>query len=173
MVEHPQQIISDPNKSEAELIDAIARLGPVTEPPGFWAGLANSDEHSAVQRRHYVFQLFHRHVAPGMRLSRLAELLDEPQWLNRADIEVIEDLGGTIPVRMTADDTVFKLRVAPGRELPDVWAIYLRVAGKITGDQLYALLREKAGDEATALAEILEIGFSPPASQSALMTQTQ
>lgn len=173
MDEHLRQLVSDPSRNEAELVDAIARLGQATEPSGFWAGLANSDEHGAIQRRHYVFQLFHRHVTPGMRLSRLAELLDAPRWLDRGDIEVIEDLGGTVPVRMTADDTVFKLRIAPGRELPDTWAIYLRVAGKITGDELYALLREQAGDEATALAEILEIGFSPPTVQSVPKTRTR
>jgi hypothetical protein len=155
------RVISDPGRSESELIDAIARLGQVTEPPPFWSALANSAAHSAIQRRHYVFQLLRRHVAPGMTLSQLAQLLDGPTWLHRADIEVIEDLGGTIPVRMTDSDTVFRLRVTPGSGLPDFRDAYFRVAGKIGADQLFALLRDKAGDQATGLAEILEIGFSP------------
>jgi hypothetical protein len=83
-------------------------------------------------------------------------------WLHREDIEVIEDLGGTIPVRMRDGDTVFRLRVAPGPALPDFRDVYIRVAGKVGADQLYALLRDKAGDQATGLAGILEIGFSPP-----------
>jgi hypothetical protein len=156
------QTISDPGRSEAELMDAIARLGAVTEPPAFWIALANSAAHSAIQRRHYVLQLLRRHVAPGMTLSQLAQLLDEPVWLHREDIEVIEDLGGTIPVRMRDGDTVFRLRVAPGPALPDFRDVYIRVAGKVGADQLYALLRDKAGDQATGLAGILEIGFSPP-----------
>lgn len=155
------QMISDPGRSEAELVHAIARLGPVTEPPVFWSALANSAAHSAIQRRHYVFQLLRRHVAPGITLSQLGQLLDGPTWLHRADIEVIEDLGGTIPVRMTDSDSVFRLRVAPGPGLPDFRDVYFRVTGKVGADQLYALLRDKAGDQATGLAEILELGFSP------------
>jgi hypothetical protein len=166
MTEDLLRLISNPGASEAELTDALGRLGPVTEPPGFWTRLAGSDEHSPGQRRHYVFQLLRRHLAPGMRLSALARLLDDPPWLNRGDIAVIEDLAGAIPVRMTDEDTVFRLRVAPGGDAPDIWAIYLRVAGKVTSDQLYALLRGGAADETTAQAEILEIGFSPPAPPS-------
>jgi hypothetical protein len=173
LTEQLHKIISDPGVGEAELIDAIGRLGPVTEPAGFWAALANSDNHSLIQRRHYVLQLFRRHIRPGMRLSTLALMLDDPQWLNPEDLEVIEDLGGSIPVQMTAGDTVFKLRVMPNRGLPDVWAVYFRVAGKITRDQLYTLLHEHVGDEAIALAEILQIGFSPPTVQSVLGTQAQ
>lgn len=167
----PQQIIADPGVSEADLVDAIAQLGAVTEPASFWARLANDSHRSPTQRRLYIFQLFHRHVRPGMSLSQLALILDKPAWLTREVLEMIEDLGGTIPVRLTDDNTVFVLRVSPECETSPIWAVYVSVTGKHSANELYALLHGNAVDARVAQARILQIGFSPPVHQSAPTTR--
>jgi len=162
----PLQIIADPAVSEEELIDAVGRLGAVTEPSSFWADLANRADRSPNQRRLYVLQLFRRHVSAGMSLSELAQILNKPAWLSDETFEVVEDLGGTIPVRLTEDNTVFVLRLIPDRETSEIWAIYVSVTGKHSTGQLYTALRGDAVDASIARERILEVGFSPLTQQT-------
>ena len=157
--------IADPKTNRDALIQAIQDLTQdVVEPAQFWADIANNVEYSKDHRRRAIFELFRRHVAPGMTIFELAKILDNPNWLAEEDIYVIIDLAGEIPVELTADDTVFVLNIFP--DLPDGryqnWAIYLRVSGKVDTQDFFNLLQ---GDETVSSsvkeAEILEFALVP------------
>jgi hypothetical protein len=105
-----------------------------------------------------VFQLFRRHVHVGMRLSELADLLGRPSWLQGSDIQMVEYLGGHIPVRFSLKDTIFVLLVLPDARNQGS-AIYLRIAGKIDLQSFRALVLG-LGKTGIGNATIEEIGFS-------------
>src|SRR5260370_20328948 len=113
------------------------------EPPCIWRKLANAPLLSNGWRRYCASQLFRRHVSPGMKLSQLAQLLDQPAWLKQAKVRTLPenmplDGAGIVnlfcseqrpPARVTAEDTVLILSVfsafAARGDL-----IYLSVSGK-------------------------------------------
>lgn len=156
-------IIADPQTNKERLIRAIQSLGTVTETANFWTKIANSEQYSQYHRRIAVFQLFKRYVSRGMTLSELAQVVDNPSWLAKENISIVDSLGGKIPVKWTFEDTVLVLGVFP--ELPDGrydhWAIYLRVSGKVTGENFIRLLRGESVSEDVSNAKILEFAFSP------------
>ncbi len=144
---------------EAELAEAIAKLKvPATEIPQYWTRIASDSSYSRFHRRCAVFQLFRRHVHVGMRLSELADLLGRPSWLQGSDIQMVEYLGGHIPVRFSLKDTIFVLLVLPDARNQGS-AIYLRIAGKIDLQSFRALVLG-LGKTGIGNATIEEIGFS-------------
>lgn len=156
-------IIADPEIDRKTLIQAIRKLGPVTESAQFWVDMANSEQYGQDHRRQTVFQLFKRHVSPGLTLAELAQILDNPGWLANEDIAVVTALTGEIPVKWTLEDTVFVLSVFPaladGRY--DHWAIYLRVSGQVDRESFISLLRGGPASEEVKQARVLEIALSP------------
>ncbi len=74
MNHEPLQVIADKRSSEGQLCEVIQNLGPVEERPEFWLGIAGDESYSRVHRRHSMFQLSYRHVAPGLTLGQLALL---------------------------------------------------------------------------------------------------
>src|SRR6266576_23758 len=60
---------------------AMYRPGQMGEPAAFWAKLANNTSVEPSCRRVCVLELFRRHVRPGMSLGQVADLLDNPTWL--------------------------------------------------------------------------------------------
>lgn len=162
MTKDPLLIISNNDANERELLLAIQELGAITEAPGFWADIANSADYKESHRRHSVFQLFRRHVTPGMKLSELAQVLDNPNWLKDEDLQIVGVLAGRIPVQWTLEDTVFVVLVFPESSDGDNWAIYLRVSGKVGRDNFIKLLRGEDVNQETKDATILEIGFTEP-----------
>lgn len=163
MGKQPLSIIADKDAKEAELVQAIRKLGPVSEPASFWADIANNQEYSSAQRRHCVFQLFKRHVKPGMTLSELAQTLDNPTWLEDDDVTVLLDLAGHIPVKWTADNTVVVLSVFPN--VPDGrlahWAIYVSISGHIDQEEFINVIRGRQVAQRIKDAKILQLGFVP------------
>jgi hypothetical protein len=161
MEKPPLSVIAAKDVPEMELRNAIRELGPVTEPAQFWVNIANDSAYGMVHRRYCIFQLFKRHVPPGSKLSELYPRLNGPKWLRDEDVAIFGTLGGKIPVKWTFEDTVFCLRVFP--DLPgDVWAIYLRISGKIDCDVFIKLLRGERVDPQFRNAKVLEVGFNPP-----------
>lgn len=156
--------IADPTISQEALIKALRQLGPATEPASFWTKIANSTEYSPDQRRRAVFELFERHVRPGITVGQLADLLDQPTWLDDADVSVVDRLGGKIPVAWNPQDTIFVIAVFPG--LPDGryahWAIYLRVSGKVDRESFVRAIQGEATSDAVRGAKVIEYGLSPP-----------
>ncbi len=159
-------VIANPKTNKEMLMRAIQQVGTVSEPASFWSDIANSDSYSQDHRRRAIFQLFLRHVSPGMTsgamtLAELAQILANPSWLADEDIRVVTFLAGKIPVEARFEHTIFLMRLFP--DLPDgrwlYWAIYLSVSGKIKAESLSQVLR---GDEVAAgEAKLVEFGLSP------------
>jgi hypothetical protein len=156
-------IIRDPETDTELFLQEIRQLDAVTEPAHFWAAIANSAAYSSEGRRQAVFQLFQRHVSPGITLAELARSLNNPRWLAGEDLSVVTNLAGELPVEFTLDDTIFVLRVFP--ELMDdlygPWSIYLRVGGKVEPKAFLDLLRGEDVSDEVRQAELLELAFSP------------
>ncbi len=156
-------IISDPETDTELFLQEIRQLGAVTEPAHFWAAITSSAAYSSERRRQAVFQLFKRHVTPGLTLAELAIILDGPTWLAGDNLSVVTNLAGELPVKFTLDDTIFVLRVFP--ELVDdlygPWSIYLRVGGKVEPEAFLDLLRGEGVSDEVRQAELLELAFSP------------
>jgi hypothetical protein len=158
------EVIANRNTDEGRLLQAMRQLGAVTEPPGFWITIANSGDYPIRHRQLSVFCFFARHVKPGMTLAQLASMLKDSTWLWEGDITVVEDLGGSIPVQLTHDSTVFMFRVLGNLALPsDYAAVFLRVSGRIDLQSFVGLLRGDEVDEQPRRSVILEVGFAPAA----------
>src|SRR4051812_45305067 len=71
-----------------------------------WREVANNPDYSKERRRLAVFRLFKAHVKKGVTLKQLANILLNPSWFDLDDILVIEALGGSLPVRLTVENTV-------------------------------------------------------------------
>ena len=155
-------IIANKEIKEKELLQAIQALGTVTESPKFWTGIANSLDYRERHRCYCVLQLVRRHVLPGMKFSKFAQILDNPIWLKDEDIGVVDIVRGEIPVTWTFEDTVFVLRVFPELVKGRNYAIYLTVSGKIDRNDFIKLLRGKDVNQRVKEAIILEVGFIEP-----------
>lgn len=159
----PTDVIADKHCSENQLVNAIQNLGPVNESPKFWTDIVEDESYSRLHRRHSIFQLFYRHVVPGMTLSLLALILQRPAWLTQKEITIVEDLGGHIPVSLSFDNTVLVFNIIPNpASSSDRWHIYLSVKGQIDPHDFFRLLSGSAVNQAISEATILEVGFSPP-----------
>ena len=157
------QSIANKASSEEQLVSAINQLGPVTESPRFWIAIAEDPTYPRSHRRHSIFQLFKRHVKPGMTLASLGQLLGQPAWLAEQDITMVEDLGGSIPVRLSFDNTVLVLAILPdSAPHTDRWQIYLSVQGHVDLGEVWQVLQGRETNSATGATPILEVGFSPP-----------
>ena len=156
-----REAISDPNTSEEELVHELQALGSVSEEPGFWTRLANEPGFPSRHRQHFAFQLLHRHATPGRRLEELLTLVRALDWVSLEDIEIVGDLGGSIPVSVGDEETVIVIRLVPepGHE---IWAVYLRLAARIEAYELRRLVEERKVSSEVGSAVLLEIGFSPP-----------
>ena len=154
--------IADRRCSEAGLVRAISHLGAIAEDPGFWLKIADDTSYRISHRRHVIFQLFYRHVHPGMTLAQLAALVRGRPWLPPESVSVVGDLGGSIPVRLTFDNTVFVIEVLPGSSGEDRWLVYVSVAGQIELDDCRRILRGETAALAAGDAVIVELGFVPP-----------
>jgi hypothetical protein len=123
----PFLTIAQRNISKATLDRAIGQLEmPAKEPAQFWIGIANDSQNSDFQRRSAVFELFKRHVAVGMTLRKLAELLNHPTWITPIDVGIVSFIAGSMPIQFNLRDTFLVLCVLP-RPTEDVSAIFLRV----------------------------------------------
>ena len=155
------QVIANPKTDKETLMRAIQQLGTVTEAAHFWSNMANSDSYSQDHRRRAVFQLWKRHVSPGITQAQLAQILANPSWLADEDIHVVTFLAGKIPVKVRFEHTIFLLRLFP--DLPDgrwkYWAIYLSVSGKVKAESVRCVLRGDAVGASSA--KVLEFGLSP------------
>jgi hypothetical protein len=155
--------IANPDIKQAALVEAIQKLGPVTEEPGFWSAIANDEKYSQDHRRRAVYELFQRHIHSGMTLAVMAELLDDPTWLKDEDITMVTMVGGKLPVKWSMEDTIFILHIFPG--LPDRqyahWAAYIKISGKVERQSIVDVLRGRPVEPAAARATVLEIGLVP------------
>ena len=95
----------------------------------------------------------------------LGKLLMHPNWLEIENIQVVQTIGGAIPVKFNFDDTILVIHVFPN--LPDGryerWAIYLRIEGKISVEDFYEIISSggKKGKKELKKSKLLEFGLSP------------
>jgi hypothetical protein len=161
------ELIADKNCSEAQLISAISNLGPVRESAQFWIEIAENSSYSILHRRHCIFQLFYRHVTQGLTLASLATLLNIPSWLTENNITVVEDIGGSIPVKLSFENSVVVLNILPGKSADlNRWQIYISVNYKTDSKFFFKLISGAPTNQDTENLRIIEIGFSPPALDS-------
>jgi hypothetical protein len=135
----------------------------VTEDPAFWSRIANDTRYSRDHRRACILELFRRHVKPRAKLKDVANVLDNPSWLAKEQIHFFGPLAGFVPVTLTFDDSVFSI-VILSEPNGDASAVYLRIKGKLTEDELFEQLINPviAGDPNKALANrrVLEMAIA-------------
>jgi len=125
--------------------------------PELWAAVANSSRANEPARRNCAHRLFHHYVRAGMKVSRLAELLNNPNWISDSDISALGDgtrdsfFEGYSPVEM-----FIIIRIpdqADGTE-----SVWFRIDGTISRERFIEFLRCKliSPQEDTT---ILEVGY--------------
>lgn len=155
----PYPQIAQSGITDAELDKALKKLEmPPLEPARYWIMIANNPRNSDYHRRRAIFEFFKRHVREGVRLTILIKQLDHPAWIHAWDIDIIEKLGGHIPVQFHEEDTVVVLRIFAEQQ-QNTSAIYLRIGGKHGVESLRRLF---LGEDRNSLSEaiIKEIGYS-------------
>jgi hypothetical protein len=90
--------IENKGASMTQVRRSIHALGPVTEPPEFWADIANNPEFSDEHRSLCMLQLFKRHVSRGMTLEQLNRMLKGATWLTQQDVHLWLVICGYVPV---------------------------------------------------------------------------
>jgi hypothetical protein len=153
--------IADTRVRYERLVRAVEKLGPVKETSQFWSAIANSQEYAKSHRRLAVFQLFGRHIEPGMPLSELSTILDKPTWLKDTDVSVVDRLYGYLPLNKLSPGTVFHIRVFP--DLPKLrWSISLRISGQVGLEDFLKVLNSQDAQQQVKDATILELGLCTP-----------
>ena len=123
------QRIADPSEEEGDVLALMGQLRaalPTDDQAELWARIANSDEYSDARRRRAVLLLFDRHVRRGMELRTVTSLLDNPVWLKRDNIHLVDLIAGWMPIDMVNGETVFCV-IAEFSPLNREGAVYLRV----------------------------------------------
>lgn len=132
---------------------------PDGDVPGFWRRIADDPACPKQHRRAAAFLLFKEYAPVGASLRHLAQVLGRPRWLRGGDIDKVTMLAGKIPVELNHWDAVFVIRILP-ESGQDVSAVYLRIAGDVSEEEMRRLLL--GGNDSTAVdREILEIALCP------------
>ena len=87
-----QNIISSPTSTDEELLQSIAKLGKVTEPPMFWVQIANDHKYSEKHRIRAVFALFRRHCQFCEGVFEFSKRLDGSKWIEECEIHKLSDV---------------------------------------------------------------------------------
>ncbi len=155
-------VIVNGNSAPEQLISAIENFGPRYEAPRFWSDIADNYRYSTFHRRHCIFQLFYRHIQPGMKLSMVSDVLRTLLWIKKDNIVVVGDIAGDIPVRLAFDNTVFRFDVLPNlAEYDNHWQVFISISGAVTHEEFCHLLFGNDVDEGNYFGRVLEVGFSP------------
>jgi len=135
----PLDAICDPQLSDDELVRQVAALGPVVEPAARWNDIAGDARYRPGHRAQAIVQLFRRHVLPGTAIDGLVDAT----WLDRSSLATVDGVAGKLPLAYDPRDTVAVLGVVP-ELVAEISAIYLRLAGRLTRDQILAGLARSA-----------------------------
>jgi hypothetical protein len=159
--EHAIRVVKDPAADAASVLAALARV-PAGEPPSLWAGVANDAAFPAFHRSVAAWQLLQRHVPSGTSLRDAAALLAGAGWLDGAELEKIEMLGGELPVAIPEGGAAFILRLprGPAAEVPDLGA-YLALDRDADAATLRAALQGRPAGQALAGARLTGVAMFP------------
>ena len=169
-ISQDSQEISDSHSRESDVVSLINKLRekpPAKGEAKLWADIANSSKYSDVRRRRAIFELFDRHVHPGMTLSDLAVLLRSPPWLENENVSIVNILAGKIPISIVSGETVFVVMIKLPKD--DVSAVYLRTQDSPSLDSFCEGMRGNKPD--VGALKITAIGiFAPDADDQKLIT---
>lgn len=127
--------ITNINTPDSLLLESIAHLGAVTEPPSFWTQIADNTNYTLVHRTRAVFALFRRHGQYIHNVWDLRRCLTPANWLKQSPVEKV--VQGFMPVDLRSGDTVFSISVLYGPK------IYIRLIGHV---EYNAFLRVLLGE---------------------------
>jgi hypothetical protein len=132
-------VITNRQTSDAVLLQAISRLGPVAEPPSFWWPVIDDSSYSLAHRTRALHALFRRHGETRRAAIDLRNVLGNGKWLDEATISK-ETFGfAALPVEENEGESVFCLTVF--RSAPISARIYIRVLGDVSNEEFAKALK--------------------------------
>ncbi len=159
-------IISNPNSSKTLLLKALKEFDQASdEPSTFWVDISNNNAYNDDHRRRAIFMLFKRHISNDITLYELSTHLKKPDWVKIENLQIVQTVGGGLPVNFNFDDTIIVVQIFPslsdGRW--ENWAIYLRIEGKISLENFYKIISGSGRKGKSELngRRLLEFGLSP------------
>jgi hypothetical protein len=136
--------IANRNSSEAEWGKAVNELDKPPEPAKFWIDIANDSAYPLQRRRLTVFKLFERHIPPGIKLSRLRELLSGTKWVQDSDVTAILGCTGVRALDVTGNTDkgrLYSIEILPRPHADNLFWIEIRVSKKVEPADLAKALR--------------------------------
>jgi hypothetical protein len=144
-------IITNRTVDDETLLQAISRLGRISEPPNFWLRIADDESYSIRRRRRAIFALLRRHgPATCLELSRM---ISSSKWAHDAGVVRITHLAGKIPVDFNLPETVFRVSVLDGS------GFYLRLPSGVEGQVVESFLRGGEAIRSHSALPILQYGY--------------
>lgn len=146
-------VIKDRQTSDEDLLQAISRMGKVTEKAEFWKDIADDPTYDTPHRRRVIFALFRRHGQVCTGVVQLARTIGPAKWLQEAKVTKITALTGRIPVDLNLGESVFSFPVLGGP------SVYVRVLGDMSSTNFSHLLRQEKSNGDQKDGVILQFGF--------------
>lgn len=131
-------VITNRQTSDTVLLQAISRLGPVTEPPLFWWSVIDDSSYSLAHRTRALHALFRRHGEIRRSAIDLRNVLGDGKWL--AEATIAKETLGSGPLPVEEGESVFCLTVF--RSAPLSARIYIRVLGDVSNEAFARVLKE-------------------------------
>jgi hypothetical protein len=167
MTANCMSVIANRASSDEDLLEAISRLGRMSEPPAFWTAIIQNPAYSMLHRKRCVMALFRRHGSYQGHAADLANVLDATKWLHSGDITQVGAITGSIPVDVNLDDTIFLIMVLDraenesGEERKSKrFGIYLRVVGKVTLEDFTSVVRTGRPSTGDGNVLIVQYGYA-------------
>lgn len=141
-------VITNRSSSDGDLLEAISRLGRMSEPATFWTAIIQNPTYGILHRKRCVMALFRRHCSYQAHAADLANVLDAAKWLHSGDITQVGAITGSIPVEVNIDETIFLITVL-NREEHETgqdrkskrFGIYMRVPGRVNLEEFRSVVR--------------------------------
>ena len=77
-----------------------------------------------------IFTLFAQHIRPGSTAEQVHSVVMDTNWMASAYVYGVGALGGSVPVELTPDDSVFILLLFRESRPANPWHICFRLSGK-------------------------------------------
>jgi hypothetical protein len=129
-------VITNRQTSDTVLLQAISRLGPVTEPPSFWWNVIEDSSYSIPHRTRALHALFRRHCETRGSVTDLRNVLGDGKWLHEAACTKVTYVFGWLPVEVNEGESVFMLTVFGSAR------IYIQVLADIDEEAFAKVLKE-------------------------------
>jgi hypothetical protein len=147
-------VIKDKNTSDNDLLEAISRLGKLSEPASFWTQIANDPNYSTRHRTRAVFALFRRHGQWSGEMLSLARCIAPAKWLDESSIERVPYVFGYLPVEVTSGESVYSISVLHSSK------IYIRLRGEVNQETFVSLLGGRDVTDLKTEPTILQLGYA-------------